>query len=187
MRNTNERSRGTNDLTFASNGDLYFTDQGTSDLIDRSGRVFCLRADGTLELIFADLPNPNGLVLSGDEKVLYVGLTRDNAVWQLCLARRGPVDQVGRFVRLSGGTGPDRMAADANDNILVCHVGYGVIWVLDPMGTPIHRINSCAGAATTNCVFGAPDGATLYITESSSDQVLTAKMPVAGRPLFSHM
>jgi len=187
VRNTNERFRGTNDLTFASNGDLYFTDQGTSDLIDRSGRVFCLRADGTLDLICADLPSPNGLVLSGDEKVLYVGLTRDNAVWRMRLAARGRADQVGRFVRLSGGTGPDGMAADADDNILVCHVGYGAIWVFDSMGTPIHRINSCAGPAITNCAFGGPDGRTLYITESSSGQVLVADMPVAGRSLYSHM
>jgi gluconolactonase len=187
IRNGNERFRGTNDLTFASNGDLYFTDQGTSDLIDRSGRVFRLRADGTLQLVCADLPSPNGLVLSADEKVLYVGLTRDNAVWRIRLRDDGLADQVGRFVRLSGGTGPDGMAADAEGNILVCHVGYGVIWVFDPMGTPIHRIDSCAGPVVTNCAYGGADNKTLYITESSSGQVLTAEMPVAGQPLYSHM
>jgi gluconolactonase len=186
IRAGNERFRGTNDLTFASNGDLYFTDQGTSDLIDRSGRVFRLCADGTLQLVCADLPSPNGLVLSADEKVLYVGLTRDNAVWRMRLRDDGPADQVGRFVRLSGGTGPDGMAADADGNILVCHVGYGVIWVFDPMGTPIHCINSCAGPAITNCAYGGPDNRTLFVTESSSGRVLAADMPVAGRPLYSH-
>lgn len=187
VRNTNERFRGTNDLTFASNGDLYFTDQGTSDLIDRSGRVFCLRADGTLELVCADLPSPNGLVLSGDENVLYVGLTRDNAVWRMRVAGHGRADQVGRFARLSGGTGPDGMAADADDNLLVCHVGFGVIWVFAANGEPIHRINSCAGPLTTNCAYGGPEGKTLYITESSSGRVLTAEMPTAGRTLYAHI
>ena len=187
VRHGNERFRGTNDLTFASNGDLYFTDQGTSDLIDRSGRAFCRHADGSLELVCADLPSPNGLVLGGDEKILYVGLTRDNAVWRMRLAERGRADQVGRFVRLSGGTGPDGMAADADDNLLVCHVGFGAIWVFAPDGTPTHRIDSCAGPAITNCAFGGPDGTTLYITESSTGRVLTAAMPTAGRVLFSHM
>lgn len=187
VRQGNERFRGTNDLTFASNGDLYFTDQGTSDLIDRTGRIFCLRADGALHLICADLPSPNGLVLSADEKMLHVGLTRDNAVWRMRLNTNGRADQVGRTMRLSGGTGPDGMAADAEGNILVCHVGFGAIWVFGPTGEPIYRINSCAGPLMTNCAYGGAGNQTLFITESSSGQVLTAEMPVPGRMLYSHM
>lgn len=127
VRNANERFRGTNDLTYASNGDLYFTDQGTSDLLDRSGRVFCLRADGRLDLICDQLPSPNGLVLSPEENILFVGLTRDNAVWRMRLHVDARADQVGCLIRLSGGTGPDGIAADADGNILVCHVGFGAI------------------------------------------------------------
>lgn len=187
LRNTNERFRGTNDLTYASNGDLYFTDQGTSDLIDRSGRVFCLRANGTLDLICDHLPSPNGLVLNPDENVLFVGLTRDNAVWRMRLNDNGRADQVGRLIRLSGGTGPDGMAADADGNILVCHVGFGAIWVFSPTGEPLYRVNSCKGLAITNCAFGGPDNRTLYITESSSGCVLTAELPTPGRVLYAHM
>jgi len=187
LRNTNERFRGTNDLTYASNGDLYFTDQGTSDLIDRSGRVFCLRANGTLDLICDHLPSPNGLVLNPDENVLFVGLTRDNAVWRMRLNDNGRADQVGRLIRLSGGTGPDGMAADADGNILVCHVGFGAIWVFSPTGEPLYRVNSCKGLAITNCAFGGPDNRTLYITESSSGCVLTAELPTPGRVLYAHI
>ena len=187
LRNTNERFRGTNDLTYASNGDLYFTDQGTSDLIDRSGRVFCLRANGTLDLICDHLPSPNGLVLNPDENVLFVGLTRDNTVWRMRLNDNGRADQVGRLIRLSGGTGPDGMAADADGNILVCHVGFGAIWVFSPTGEPLYRVNSCKGLAITNCAFGGPDNRTLYITESSSGCVLTAELPTPGRVLYAHM
>ncbi|MBO6783585.1 MAG: SMP-30/gluconolactonase/LRE family protein [Alphaproteobacteria bacterium] len=188
VRNGNERFLGTNDLTFASNGDLYFTDQGTSDLIDRSGRVFRLRADGTLDLVCGELPSPNGLVLSADERILFVGLTRDNAVWRMRLRDDGaPADQVGRLIRLSGGTGPDGMAADADGNILVCHVGFGTVWIFSPTGAPLFQVKSCKGPAITNCAYGGPDNRTLYITESSSGCVLTADLPVAGRPLYSHM
>jgi gluconolactonase len=35
-----ERFKGVNDLVFASNGDMYFTDQGLTGLQDPSGRVF---------------------------------------------------------------------------------------------------------------------------------------------------
>src|ERR1700739_2817407 len=43
-----ERFKGLNDLIFAKNGDLYFTDQGEADLRDPTGRLYRLRTDGTL-------------------------------------------------------------------------------------------------------------------------------------------
>jgi gluconolactonase len=44
-----ERFKGLNDLIFAKNGDLYFTDQGESGLHDPTGRLYRLRVDGRLE------------------------------------------------------------------------------------------------------------------------------------------
>src|ERR1700716_2064707 len=41
-----ESFRGCNDLHLASNGDIFFTDQGQTGLHDPSGRVFRLSADG---------------------------------------------------------------------------------------------------------------------------------------------
>ena len=41
-----ERFKGLNDLVFAKNGDLYFTDQGESGLQDPTGRLYRLRAGG---------------------------------------------------------------------------------------------------------------------------------------------
>lgn len=45
-----ERLKAVNDLVFAANGDLYFTDQGLTGLHDASGRVFRLRRDDTAEV-----------------------------------------------------------------------------------------------------------------------------------------
>ena len=44
-----EHFKGVNDLTFASNGDLYFTDQGQSDMSDPTGRVYRYTAAGVLQ------------------------------------------------------------------------------------------------------------------------------------------
>ena len=41
-----ERFKGVNDLFFAANGDLYFTDQGLTGLHDPTGRVFRVRPNG---------------------------------------------------------------------------------------------------------------------------------------------
>ena len=38
-----------------------------------------------------------------------------------------------------------------------------------------------------NLCFGGPDLKTLYITESLSGDILVAKLPVAGKKLYSHM
>ncbi len=46
-----ERFKGLNDLLFARNGDLYFTDQGEADLRDPSGRLYRLTADARLDCL----------------------------------------------------------------------------------------------------------------------------------------
>ncbi len=58
-----EPFRSCNDLHFASNGDLYFTDQGQSDMQRPDGRVFRLTPDDKLECLIDCGVSPNGLVL----------------------------------------------------------------------------------------------------------------------------
>ena len=182
-----EGFRGVNDLTFASNGDLYFTDQGLTGLHDATGRVFRLTAGGKLDLLLDNVPSPNGLVLNMEETELFVGVTRDNAIWRAPLMPNGGVAKVGRFIQMSGGVGPDGLALDAAGNILVAHVGLGCIWVFNPRGEPVLRIDSCAGAGTTNLAFGGEDNRTLFITEAETGAILSATRDTPGRRLYSHM
>lgn len=183
-----ESFKGVNDLVFASNGDLYFTDQGQTGLHDPSGRVFRLRTDGRLECLIDCVPSPNGLVLDLEERVLYVAVTRDNAVWRLPLMPDGGVSKVGAFLRLSGGlAGPDGLALDADGNLCVCHAGMGAVWVFSPLGEPLYRVRSCAGLMTTNAAFGGTESCELFITESDSGSILRATLPLPGRPMYSHL
>lgn len=178
--------RGVNDLTFAMNGDLYFTDQGATGLHDATGRVFRLAVDGQLRVLLDNVPSPNGLVLNADETELYVGVTRDNAIWRVPLLADGGVAKVGRFIQMSGGVGPDGLAMDDAGNLLIAHVGLGCVWMFSPLGEPVLRIDSCAGKATTNIAFGGADNRTLYITEAESGTVMTAALDEPGRVLYSH-
>ncbi|MCS0505046.1 SMP-30/gluconolactonase/LRE family protein [Ancylobacter mangrovi] len=182
-----EGFKGTNDLTFASNGDLYFTDQGQTGLQDPSGRVFRLRADGTVDCLIDNVPSPNGLVLSRDEKSLFLAVTRANQIWRLPLHADGTTTKVGAYITLSGGGGPDGMALDDTGGLAIAHVGLGVIWLFDRLGEPVARVASCEELATTNVAFGGPDGKTLFITESESGTILQADVPQPGRKLYSHM
>jgi gluconolactonase len=177
---------GLNDLIFADNGDLYFTDQGLSGLHDPSGSVFRWSVEGSLHRLLGRIPSPNGLVFNDDQTELYLGVTRDNAIWRLPITEQGSTSKVGRFIQLSGGIGPDGLALDSKGNILVAHVGLGCVWLFSPRGETLSRIASCEGFGTTNIAFGGEDLKTLFITEAESGTVLTAAMPVPGRVPFSH-
>jgi gluconolactonase len=183
-----ERLKGPNDLFFASNGDLYFTDQGQSGWQDPSGRVLCLKADGTLNVVLSGIPSPNGLVMSPDESTLYLAVTRANAVWRIPMPKSGAVTKVGTFIQLSGGGGPDGMAIDEEGNLFVAHAGLGSVWAFSRFGEPVYRIKSCTdGRATTNLAFGGDDRRSLFITESATGTILTARLPTPGRVMYSHM
>jgi gluconolactonase len=181
-----QRFKGTNDLIFASNGDLYFTDQGQTGLQDPSGRLYRLRADGQLDIVLDHIPSPNGLVLNNDENIIFLAVTRDNAVWRVPLMKDGRASKVGVYIQMSGGGGPDGLAIDAQGNLAVCHVGFGAVWVFSAKGEPIYRIDSSEGLFTTNCAFGGKDNKQLFITESKSGTVLVADLDVPGRKMYSH-
>jgi len=187
-RRWSERFKGVNDLVFASNGDLYFTDQGQTGLHDPTGRVYRLRTDGRLELIIDTVPSPNGIVLNRAEHILYVAVTRGNCVWRVPLMPDGTASKVGLFVQLSGSLGgPDGLAMDEADNLAVAHAGLGAVWIFSRLGEPLYRVRSCTGLATTNLAYGGPDRKRLYITESETGTILVAELPVAGRTMYSHL
>jgi gluconolactonase len=181
------RFRGLNDLVFADNGDLYVTDPGESCLEDPHGRVYRINAAGGVDLVYDGIAYSNGLVLSPKQDALYVAVTRTLQVLRLPL-RDGRVVKGGVFLQLSGGlAGPDGMAVDANGGLVVAHSGFATVWCFDRLGEPVGRIRSCAGIRTTNVAFGGDDMRTLYITESEKGVILRARLPVAGRAMFSHM
>ena len=181
-----ERFKAVNDLVFARNGDMYFTDQGQTGLQDPSGRLYRLRVDGKLELLLNNVPSPNGLVLNKAENALFLAVTRANQIWKVTMLPDGTVTKVGAWVQMSGGSGPDGLAIDENDNIAACHVGFGAVWLFSALGEPMLRINSPTGILTTNCAYGGPDNRTLFITESKGGAILKAEMPVPGRKMYSH-
>ena len=182
-----EHFKGVNDLFFSADGDLYFTDQGQTGLHDPSGRVYRRTSEGRLDSLISNAPSPNGLVMNSSETILYVAMTRANAIWRLPLMPDGTVSKVGLFVQLSGSlAGPDGMALDSAGNLVVAHAGMGAAWVFSPLGEPLYRVKSCTGLLTTNLAYGGPDGRDLYITESDTGTILRAKMPLPGKPMFSH-
>src|SRR5258708_10501036 len=175
--------KGVNDLFFDLQGNLYFTDQGTSDLADPTGCVYRWTKDGVLQQLANCIPSPNGLVLDKTEKTLYVAVTRANAVWRLPFAPDGTVVRMGVQIQLSGGRGPDGLALDEAGGLAVAHPDMGAVWIFNRRGEPLYRVQSCKSDMVTNVAYL---GNSVYITDSGSGSILTARIPTAGRILFSH-
>jgi gluconolactonase len=169
-----ESFRGCNDLHLASNGDIYFTDQGQTGLHDPTGKVYRYAKSGRLDCLIDTGPSPNGLVLDPNETVLFVAMTRDNAVWRLPFMKDGGVSKVGRFCSLFGPSGPDGMTMDRAGRLFVAHASLGHVFVFAPNGACIARIKSCAGQSCTNVAIGGANRDRLYITESVTGTVLVA-------------
>ena len=189
-RNT-ESFKGVNDLTIASNGNIYFTDQGQTGLHDPTGRVYCYvparnGLQAKMDVLLSNVPSPNGIVLSPDEKFLYVACTRGNCVWRMPLQADGSVSKVGQFFTSYGTSGPDGLTMDVSGRLLVANPGLGYVWVINPRGEVEEVLHApkvegrLAAVSLTNLAFGGVDRQSIYCTDSSNGRILTARMEVAG-------
>ena len=189
-----ESFKGLNDLTFDRDGHCYFTDQGQTGLHDPSGRVFRLspsalgegRGEGhRLDCLMSNVPSPNGVVLDTSGKVIFVAATRGNSVWRGPLLAEGSVSKMGAFRTFFGASGPDGMAVDVDNRLVVAHASLGGAFLLNARGDVTHFIKSPAGSTVTNVAY-RPGTSKLVLTESETGTILEADLPAHGAPLFSH-
>ena len=172
-----ESFKGLNDLTLHDDESVIFTDQGQTGLQDPTGRVWRLHKDGRLDRLIGTGPSPNGLVLNTAQTHLYVAMTRSCEVWRFALRSDAVVAKAQCFARVPPGlVGPDGLAMDAHDRLFVANPGHGCVWVIDPRGKPLYRVQSYHGHMTTNCAL-TPDGRGLVITESETGSILYAEIP----------
>ncbi|MFC4352254.1 SMP-30/gluconolactonase/LRE family protein [Fodinicurvata halophila] len=87
-----------------------------------------------------------------------MALTRANQVWRLPLHPDGTTSKVSAFINLSGGlAGPDGLAMNKDGGLAIAHCGLGTVWVLNRLGEPLYRVQSCEGLSTTNIAYGGSD------------------------------
>jgi gluconolactonase len=184
-RRNSERFKGVNDLAIDSGGNVYFTDQGQTGLHDPTGRVYRLAPCGRLDLLLSNVPSPNGIVLSADERFLFVAATRGNCVWRMPLLADGSVSKAGQFFTSYGPSGPDGLAVDESGRLLVANPGLGWVWVLNRFAEPECVLRGPRGASLTNIAFGGPGRKTLFCTDSTNGTVLAVQMEAAGLQLHT--
>jgi gluconolactonase len=174
-----------NDLVFDATGGLYATVPGTSNFIDRTGRVVYFPAGSTTAMVVADrLPYPNGITLTPDGKYIDIGLYGDKTIITLPSVtntdtKRGPFVHA----RTEGGIGPDGMAMDSDGRLYWANFFSGAVGVTDPRGFVLGymRLPAEAGRWTTNVAFH--DG-WLYLTEAEKGEIWRVKVTTRGQKLY---
>ena len=168
------RLNSPNDLALHSSGALFFTDppygleghdESPQKELPHNG-VYRLDPDGTLTLLVDDLTRPNGVILSPDERTLYVANSDPAwAIWRAYPVLEGGALGEGRVLfdatSLVGPAPglPDGMAM-ADDGTLFA-TGPGGVLVLTPDGRHLGTIRT--PMQTANVTFG-DDGHVLYLT-----------------------
>ena len=173
-----------NDLVFAPDGALWFTDppyglaRGDMDAAKEIpfNAVFRYK-DGHLTAPIRELTLPNGLGFSPDGRILYVCNSGPRmALWQYAVhpdGTTGPGSIVIEFPTGSGKGVPDGMKVDSRGNVWM--TGPGGIRVVTPAGKVLGQIRLPETAAN---LAWAEDGHTLYITAQGS--IYRLRTRVAG-------
>jgi len=160
-----------NDLTMGKHGGIYFTDPGDGPL--RPHAVYYVKPSGEVFLVTDNLESPNGILLSREEKTLYVVDGRSEYVLAFDVQPDGTLGSRRNFVKLKGvrkneqGTidsGIDGLALDSQGDLYaISHAG---VEVFNVKGEPLGIIPVSTQA--TNLAFAGKDGKTLYITTHGS-------------------
>src|SRR5260370_21073304 len=170
-----KRLNSPNDLVCKSNGDVYFTDppglyrtypegpDAPKRELDFAG-VYRVSAPGKVELVTRDVPYPNGLAFSPDEKKLYIASSRPAKFWMVYnVVADGSFSNGKKFFDSSSITGagvPGGMKVDRDGNIYA--TGPAGIMIFTPSAKLLCTIELPEIPANLN--WGDPDGKALYIT-----------------------
>jgi gluconolactonase len=177
-----KRFNAPNDLVIDQSGGIYFTDPAflaPTPLPQGKTAVYYASAEGKVTRLIDDLPNPNGVILSPDEKVLYVIPSGQAEMMAYPVDAPGKLGAGRVFCTLKQpegkkGTGGDGLTIDSKGNLYITsQLG---LQVFDPSGKLLGIIAFPEQPA--NVTFGGADRKTLYVTARTS--LYTVPMEATG-------
>jgi gluconolactonase len=156
---------GPNDLAMAKDGGIYFTEPGAPQRRDHS--VYYVKPSGETILSTGELVRPNGIVLSRDEKLLYVADSAAENFYVFDVLPDGTATNRREFAHLAGivrtekgmNNGVDGLAIDNEDRVY-CISNAGVE-VFSAKGEALGIIPT--PAKLQNIAFAGKDRKTLYV------------------------
>lgn len=161
-----------NDLVINKKGGVYFTDIGVlpkgENTTPARPAVYYVTPDGKISQVINDIPRPNGIQLSRDEKTLYVANTAGEYVFAYKILDDGKLGPKQEFAKLEGfqkneagelSSGADGLAIDEKGRLYVA--SNAGIQVFDDKGSSLGVIP--VPHKPQNLAFAGKDKKTLYI------------------------
>jgi gluconolactonase len=177
-----KRFNAPNDLVLDRQGGVYFTDprfRSPDPWPQGVEAVYYYAPDGKVTRLVDDLKAPNGVILSIDEKTLYVIPSLQEEMWAYPVESPGKLGEGRIFCKLkqpagATGTGGDGLTIDTKGNLYITsRLG---LQVFDPAGKLLGIIEF--PEQPSNATFGGPDGKTLFVTARTS--LYSVKMEAQG-------
>ncbi|SDC12576.1 SMP-30/gluconolactonase/LRE family protein [Niabella drilacis] len=177
-----KKLNGPNDLWMDKKGGIYFTDPyyqrnyWTRTTQEISGqKVYYLPRGARQPIVVTDeLAKPNGIVGSGNGRLLYVADIKDNKTYRFFINKDGSLSGKTLFVP----RGADGITLDERGNLYLSGNG---ITVFDPKGREIAHI-PVPEKWTANVCFGGKNRDLLFMTAGTS--IYTLQMRVKGVKKF---
>ena len=181
-----KKLNGPNDLCFDSEGRIYFTYPrygDTSDLEQDKMAVYRIDLDGTLSRVIEDLETPNGILISKDNKSLFIvdhnpvpGGARKLVKYKATSDGSWAKDKV--LLDFGAGYGMDGMVLDEEENIYVTGGSCTSAGVHIVSSEGVLRGFIPTPEVLGNCTFSGTDLNYLYICATTS--LYRIKMNVKG-------
>ncbi len=167
-----KRFNAPNDLVLDESGGVYFTDphfRAPKPLPQEKMGVYYVTSSGKVSRLIDDLAAPNGVILSPDEKTLYVFPSMSAEMMAYPVVSPGKLGEPRVFCKLKqqetgGSKGADGVTLDVAGNLYITsHLG---LQVYDPAGKLLGVIPVPEKPA--NVTFGGADRDKLYVTARTS-------------------
>lgn len=158
-------------------GGCYVTDSGYKETpktmpADPQGRVYRLERDDRVREVAAGIGYANGVALSRDGALLYVGESVTSTIWCYAIRDDGSLGSRRLFAvvpRIAGETTvPDGFVVGSDGLLYVAHYGAREILAYAPDGRLALRFPS--GNKTTSHAAFSPDARTLYVSGGIEDE-----------------
>jgi gluconolactonase len=169
-----------NDLAIDFHGGFYFSDpnyehRGQPTVMKQD--VYYCSAQGCVTRVSTICRKPNGVLLSADDRTLYVADSRGPCIYRYDVTGPGQLANERMWIAGLGGN-PDGLTLDEQDNLYIC-CGKAGLMIHDRNAAMIGHLNVHAA----NCCFGGRDFQTLCI--ASADRFLGIRTNVTGlKPLM---
>lgn len=161
----------------------FWTGSMDDGLTRRSGALYRVDPDRSVEMVLDGVGVSNSIVWSPDDRDFYFADTLEGVIWRFDFdAEAGRISNRRAIVDLRGsGFGPDGSTVDAEGCLWNAQWGGWRVARYSPEGELLRSV-PLPVQKPTNCIFGGPDLATLYVTSAVADLdgAALAAQPLAG-------